>query len=227
MKKIFQIMLLASLFVFVGCSTGMEYQISNFEENSSLNLNVNKSVEKKEIINETIIKECKFENINKFLNSKFGVNINSENQIKECNYKHLGYGGAYNYSIALNDGTSASLYFSGMGSGGHGSTSYCFKTKDNQLINDVKNQLCSNLRYIKYSNMYCSDEKFDITNETRNLCQNNFFIEEIEDSKILSYSQSESRCGSTIHIGQFSCTNEKMNLEEKKKEFEEIIENLK
>ena len=161
------------------------------------------------------IEQCKDEYVNKFFLDKFGVDVYFK-EIENCDYKHLGYGGAYKYDVSFKD-TRALIYNSGMGSGGHGNTMYCFSSSDSNLISIVQNKLCNNLKQLKLVNSSCPDTfEFDATNKMIELCEGGFFTYSTELGKVISYTLHESRCGTSISLGTFECVSENMGINQNK-----------
>lgn len=148
---------------------------------------------------EPVLTQCEEAYITDFFAEKFGVDVVYD-RVTKCEYKHLGYGGAYSYNVSVDD-TSASIQFSGMGSGGHGSENYCFRSEE--YLVTAQEMLCGDIYHEETYNTHSCEHKttFDETEEMRQACKDGLFTSQ----NTISFTQSTSRCGYTVKATEPLC----------------------
>lgn len=172
------------------------------------------------------VPQCEKNYVDDFFLETFGVDTVA-NALQSCSYGSLGYGGGYDYNLSLKDHTSASVYWSGMGSGGHGYTTYCFYTPSRLVMEASQTKLCENLKYVKDANSLCGDiSEFDATNAVIKLCRGGLFTFPTDSGSVISFTQYESRCGTSVTVGSFDCVVEPIDSRNSREELDRTIKSF-
>ena len=171
------------------------------------------------------VSECNSSNVQQFMNQTFAI---IDANTTACQYQFLGYGGANDRNISVQTAhgvVHSSVFFSGVGSGGHGYTTYCVAATNPIEFQTAVQHMCNSLTY-KLADFSCQNIS-DISQPFVDACNAGLFTVVVNQTNVFSVTQRVSRCASFVEVGTYDCTTTFVNTTNMAQQIGQLVQNAK